>query len=93
MYIIDSGKLNYWQQIQENAREIENLKENSFIITKKGAWSDEVQYNPNDLVSYSGSSYLAIVGNIGYRPDLSPGKWQLFAEQGVSVVGATISEI
>lgn len=93
MYIIDSGKLNYWQQIQENAREIEDLKNNSLLIVKRGTWSDDVQYNPNDLINYSGSSYLAIVGNIGYRPDLSPDKWQLFAEQGVSVVGATISEI
>lgn len=93
MYVIDSGKLNYWQQIQENAREIEDLKENIPFITKRGTWSNEVQYNTNDLVNYSGSSYLAIVGNIGYRPDQSPDKWQLFAEKGASVVGASISEI
>lgn len=93
MYIIDTSKLNYWQQIQQNTQDIQELQEESFFVTKRGNWSDSVQYNPNDLVSFKGSSYLAIVGNIGYQPDLSPEKWQLFAEHGISVISAKIEQI
>lgn len=70
------------EQVQQNKEDIENLKTSGIILNKRGTWEDDVQYNANDLISFNGSSYLAIVANIGYQPDINTDKWQLIASQG-----------
>ena len=81
-YIFDSEYNSLPEQVQKNKEDIENLKTSGIILNKRGTWEEDVQYNPNDLISFSGSSYLAIVANIGYQPDINPDKWQLLASQG-----------
>lgn len=78
-YIYDGNYNSLPEQVQQNKEDIENLKTSGIILNKRGNWEDDVQYNANDLISFNGSSYLAIVANIGYQPDINADKWQLIA--------------
>jgi hypothetical protein len=51
-------------------------------FTPRGAWSSGSNYVANDVVSYSGSSYLAIQANINYQPNTSTAQWLLLASKG-----------
>jgi hypothetical protein len=52
-------------------------------LTNRGNWNATTQYNINDLVSRSGSSYLAIAPNINIDPSLGDAThWQMFASAG-----------
>jgi collagen type VII alpha len=60
----------------------------------QGAWAAPSNYGLDDAVSFAGNSYLSLtVGNVGQRPDVSPGSWAVLAQQGAAgaagVVGAT----
>ena len=51
----------------------------------QGAWSVSNGYARNDVVRYSGSSYISIVAdNSGYVPATSPSIWNLLAEPGAT---------
>lgn len=52
-------------------------------ITPKGSYSDSVQYEPLDLVTYNGSSYLSKQAVKNVVPTNS-NYWQLMAEKGAS---------
>jgi hypothetical protein len=48
-----------------------------------GTWSSSVPYAQGCVVSFSGSSYAAVVGNTGISPDADSGaNWQLLAQAG-----------
>ena len=51
-------------------------------FTPRGAWSSGSNYAVNDVVSYSGSSYLAILANSNYQPNTSTAQWLLLASKG-----------
>jgi hypothetical protein len=51
----------------------------------RNAFDNSVAYVANDVVTYSGSTYVAIASNQGPSnptPDLNPGAWSLMAQQG-----------
>jgi hypothetical protein len=56
-------------------------------VVWRGNWTSAATYNPNDGVSYNGSSYVAIATNVNNPPDTHPTEWQLIAQQGA--VGPT----
>jgi collagen type VII alpha len=46
----------------------------------RGTWTPATPYVQNDAVEYNGSSYVCTqTGNIGHRPDLDTGAWDLLA--------------
>lgn len=55
-------------------------------FTYRGAWGNTIAYGVNDVVFYSGSAYLAILGNTGTAPtvDASSATWGLLALHGAS---------
>ncbi len=55
-----------------------------------GGWLIGSTYGVGDAVSYGGSSYIALVGNVGRQPDVSPVYWAVLAASGaVGPTGAT----
>lgn len=52
----------------------------------RGVWSAQIQYGAGDLVLFSGSTYRALAGSKGKRPNISAAEWQLFAARGTAGV-------
>jgi len=52
-----------------------------------GEWSSSTSYNPNDAVSYHGSSWIALKQNVFSAPETSNPNWNLLAQQGASGSG------
>lgn len=50
-------------------------------ISPRGNWSKGLAYDANDLVSFGGSSWLAVQDNINAKPGAAA-DWQLFAAKG-----------
>lgn len=80
--VINPEYLSMPAQVQKNKEDIAALKESGLIVTPRGEYSDDTQYNKNDLVDSNGSSYLAIIASLGYPPASNPDRWQLIAEKG-----------
>jgi hypothetical protein len=54
-------------------------------LTWRGTWDPAVVYEPDDAVYYGGSSWFAVAGSTGVRPDLDPGTdWQPLAARGAT---------
>jgi len=51
-------------------------------ISFAGGWLVSRAYALGDAASYLGSSYVAIVANVGRQPDVSPTYWNLLAQSG-----------
>ncbi len=51
-------------------------------ISPRGAWSTAAAYAVNDVVTYLGSSWRAIVANSAKSPNLNPTTWEKFASKG-----------
>lgn len=51
-------------------------------FTGKGAWSSSTTYVANDVVTVSGSSYLAIQGSTNQNPTSATAYWMLLASKG-----------
>jgi hypothetical protein len=49
-----------------------------------GGWLVGTSYAVGSGVSYAGSSYVALVANVGREPDLSPAYWGVLAQAGVA---------
>ncbi|WP_433983377.1 hypothetical protein RBB78_18985 [Tunturiibacter empetritectus] len=47
-----------------------------------GGWLVGTSYPVGSAVSFGGSSYIALVANVGREPDLSPSYWGLLAQAG-----------
>jgi len=47
----------------------------------QGVWANNVTYNPLDVVTYNGTSYVATVGTTGGTPGVDPA-WKILAEKG-----------
>ena len=47
-----------------------------------GGWLVGTTYGVGDAVSYGGSSYVALAGNLGRQPDVSPAYWGVLAQAG-----------
>jgi len=56
-------------------------------LTPRGAWENEPQYYPGDVVTYAGGSYLCTVENHSGSPAENPGLWDVLAAAGST--GAT----
>ena len=55
-----------------------------------GAWSSSVTYAVTDVVTFNGSSYIAIAGSTNQEPDLNPNTWMPLALAGAAgPTGAT----
>jgi len=54
-----------------------------------GPWSIASTYSINDGVSFSGSSYIAILAGVGNEPDTSPLFWNILAQGGSGGGGST----
>lgn len=66
----------------------------SSVLNPRGVWSSATTYAANDLVTFSGSSYLSIVsGNLNNQPSTSPADWQLIAQGGGGSNPGTASNI
>jgi hypothetical protein len=50
----------------------------------RGPWEDLVLYSANEVVEFSGSSYIALDANLGAEPDQHPLFWQLLALSGAT---------
>ena len=53
-------------------------------VTFRGGWLTGTSYLIGDTVSYSGSSYIALVANSGREPDVSPIYWGVLAQSGAA---------
>lgn len=51
-------------------------------MTFKSAWLNTTTYNVDDVVTYQGSSYLALLTNTNIPPDTDVTKWSLLAQKG-----------
>lgn len=51
-------------------------------FTWRGPWNIGTTYAVNELVSFAGSSWIAIDDTTGDQPDTSPTKWEIFAQEG-----------
>jgi len=49
-----------------------------------GAWATATSYTVGSAVSYGGTSYVALVANVGREPDLSPTYWGVLAQGGTA---------
>lgn len=59
-------------------------------ILFRGAWVNTTLYATGDSVSFAGSSYIALTGNLGQQPGLNPFVWGLLAQMGATgTTGAT----
>lgn len=56
-------------------------------FTPEGAWSSGATYATNDVVSYSGSSYLAIQASTNQQPDTQTAYWMVLAAKGEAGTG------
>lgn len=59
----------------------------SLGFTGRGAWSSAASYVANDVVAYSGVSYLAIASSTNQTPDTATAYWMVSGAQGAT--GAT----
>jgi hypothetical protein len=54
-----------------------------FGFTWQGAWSSSTTYQPYDVVSYSGTSYVCVASNTNVNPSTDSGSnWQIAASKG-----------
>jgi hypothetical protein len=59
-------------------------------VSFTGGWLAGRSYVVGDAVSYGGGSYIALAGNTGRQPDLSPTYWAVLAQPGTAgAAGAT----
>jgi len=58
----------------------------SLGFTPKGAWSSSTTYTINDMVTYNGSSYIAIAGGANQNPASASSYWTVLAQAGSSGV-------
>jgi Collagen triple helix repeat (20 copies) len=56
-------------------------------FTFRGPWSSGTAYNPNDVVVFASSGYVATAANTAQEPDTSPSFWALMVPPGPT--GAT----
>ena len=55
----------------------------ALTVVFRGAWSSSATYLINEMVTYNGASYIAIVStNTNHQPDISSTQWSPFAAQG-----------
>jgi hypothetical protein len=54
----------------------------SVLNTWKGPWGALTAYVPGDLVTYFGSTYIAIANTTSEQPDTTPASWELFSQMG-----------
>lgn len=56
-------------------------------FTPRGAWSSVATYAINDVVSYNGTSYLALLAGTNQQPDTATTYWMILAEKGATGSG------
>ena len=58
-------------------------------FTYNGVWDNAVNYNVNDVVLYSGQTYVALLANVNKQPSVQPTFWQVFSAAGSSGTSGT----
>jgi len=53
-------------------------------VSFMGGWLVGTSYGVGSAVSYGGTSYVALVANVGRQPDVSPAYWAVLAQAGVA---------
>lgn len=96
MDLFDPKYLSLPAQVQQNKDDIETLKQTTINAENaKGYWLNTIQYNPGDIVSYRGGSFLARQQSTGQEPPyneptVSNAYWQIISLQGkTGAQGAT----
>lgn len=56
-------------------------------FTPRGTWSSAATYAINDVVAYSGSSYLAMLAGTNQQPDTATTYWMVLASKGATGSG------
>lgn len=56
-------------------------------FTPRGTWSSVATYAINDVVAYSGSSYLAMLAGTNQQPDTATTYWMVLASKGATGTG------
>jgi len=56
----------------------------SLGFTPKGAWSNATSYVVNDMVTYSGSSYISILAGSNQNPATANTYWTVLAQAGTN---------
>jgi len=56
----------------------------SLGFTPKGAWSNSTSYVVNDMVTYSGSSYISILAGSNQNPATANTYWTVLAQAGTN---------
>jgi hypothetical protein len=56
-------------------------------VTYRGTWVAATAYHTNDVVVFSGATYLGTTTSLGSEPDVSPAQWSVLAVNGA--LGAT----
>jgi hypothetical protein len=56
----------------------------SLGFSSKGAWSSSTTYTTNDMVTYNGSSYIAIAGGANQNPASATSYWTVLAQAGAN---------
>ena len=49
-----------------------------------GSWNSGNNYNPDDVATYNGSTYVATAANQNQAPDQNPNSWTLMAQEGAT---------
>ncbi len=62
-------------------------------VNNRGTWSSITQYQTNDSVSYNGSSWIALLPNLGSAPNPTNLNWQLLAAKGINDQGSWVQSI
>jgi microcystin-dependent protein len=58
----------------------------------RGTWSSALSYNPNDAVSYLGSSYVSKTNNTNKDPTTSPADWDVLSAGGPAMPVGSITD-
>lgn len=56
-----------------------------------GEYDSETTYHPNNIVTYNGSSFMALDEVAGVTPSTSSSKWQLVAQRGIDGAGSVVT--
>lgn len=55
----------------------------AIVQSFKGAWSGANNYAAGEIVSFGGSTWVAVTSGTNLQPDTNPSAWTLFAQQGI----------
>lgn len=92
--VAPNGRVNIMWETDTDGNLAASVPDTSAPLNPRGVWSSGTTYAVNDLIVFSGSSYLSTInGNIGHQPDTNPSDWQLIAQGGGGSNPGTATEM